>query len=290
VSITAFTLVILAALVHATWNLLAKRASAAGPVFIFAYTIVSCTVYLPWVVWLIAHHAMPWSWPVIGCILFSGILHIGYSLCLQRGYQVANLSVVYPVARGTGPMLSSIAAFLVLGETPTTLGVIGLVAVIIGIGLISTQGDLSVFWKPGGQSGIRWGTATGGFIAAYTVNDAWGVKQLGIPAVIMDWGSNLVRAIVLFPFIARNTVEARLRMKGCWLLALAVGLLWPVSYILVLTVLRMGAPVSVVAPAREMSMMIGALLGMAVLREPVGKWRLVGCAILIAGVLLLSRS
>src|SRR6185369_6622004 len=77
-SLLSLTLVVLAAFIHATWNLLAKRAAAA----------------------------------VVACIVLSTVIHLGYSLCLQRGYQVAGLSVVYPVARGTGPMLSSIGAFI----------------------------------------------------------------------------------------------------------------------------------------------------------------------------------
>ena len=289
-SFAALALVVLASFIHATWNLLSKRAAAAGPAFVFAYNLFCCLAYAPWVAWLLAHGAMDWSLPAAGCILLSGVVHLGYSLCLQRGYQVADLSVVYPVARGTGPMLSSLGAFLLLGEAPSPGGVLGLAAVVVGIGLISTQGDLSAFARPGGQSGARWGAATGGLIATYTVVDAYAVKDLGVQPVVLDWCSNLLRFVLLAPFVARNRALARERMRGRWLLAVAVGLLSPLSYILVLTALDMGAPLSVVAPAREMSMMVGALLGMVVLREPVGRWRLAGCLVLVAGVVLLGRS
>jgi uncharacterized membrane protein len=77
-------------------------------------------------------------------------------------------------------------------------------------------------------------------------------------------------------------------LASTWLLAVGVGLLSPLSYILVLAALDIGVPLSVVAPAREMSMMIGALFGMLVLREAVGVWRLVGCAVLVGGVVLLG--
>lgn len=79
-------------------------------------------------------------------------------------------------------------------------------------------------------------------------------------------------------------------MKGQWLPAVTVGVLSPLAYILVLMALGMGAPLSVVAPTREMSMMVGALLGMLVLHEVVGRWRLVGCLVLIVGVVLLGQS
>ena len=69
-----------------------------------------------------------WRWPVAGCLVLSAVIHLGYSLCLQRGYQVADLSVVYPIARGTGPLLSSIGAFILLRETPSAQGILGLIA------------------------------------------------------------------------------------------------------------------------------------------------------------------
>jgi drug/metabolite transporter (DMT)-like permease len=289
-SLAPFLLVVLAAFIHATWNLLSKRAAGAGPTFVFACNLVACVAYAPWFAWLLARGALTWSWPVAGCILLSALIHLAYSLSLQRGYQVADLSVVYPVARGTGPMLSSLGAFLLLGEAPSPQGLLGLAAVVVGIGLISTGGDLSAFRRPGGQAGLRWGAATGSLIATYTVVDAYGVKTLGIHPVVLDWFSNLLRFVLLAPVVLPNLAYAREVMRGRWPLAVGVGLLSPLSYILVLAALDMGAPLSVVAPAREMSMMVGALFGMVILREPVGPWRLLGCLVLIAGVILLGAA
>ena len=226
--------------------------------------------------------------PVAGCIVFSAAIHLAYSLCLQRGYQLADLSVVYPVARGTGPMVSSLGAFILLGEAPSTHGVLGLLAVVAGIGLISMQGDLSAFRRPKGQEGVRWGVATGSLIASYTVVDGYGVKMLGIQPVILDWFSNLLRFFMLAPIVLVNRPRMMELMKDRWLLAVGVGALSPLSYILVLTALDWGAPLSLVAPAREMSMMVGAMFGMVILREPMSVWRIAGCLILILGVLLLG--
>jgi drug/metabolite transporter (DMT)-like permease len=269
---------------------MAKRAAAAGPAFVFAYNIVACVAYAPWVLWLLVQGNLYWSWPAAICIALSGLLHLAYSLCLQRGYQVADLSVVYPVARGTGPMLSSICAFLILGEIPTKSGLIGLAAVITGIVLISTQGDWAAFKKPKGQAGVWWGTATGALIASYTVVDAYGIKSLLIAPVILNWSGNLLRFALLAPLIAGRRGRSRELMRGQWRLAIGVGLLSPLSYILVLAAFELGATVSVVAPAREMSMMVGALFGMLILRERVGPWRVIGCAVLIIGVVMLSAS
>jgi drug/metabolite transporter (DMT)-like permease len=287
-SLSSLLLVVLAAFIHASWNLLAKRAAAAGPAFVFFYNMVACVAYLPWVAWLFARGEQNWNLPIAGCVVLSAVIHLGYSLCLQRGYQVADLSVVYPVARGTGPMLSTLGAFVLLGEAPTIHGVFGLLAVVAGIGLISTDGNLSAFRRPQGMRGVHWGTATGALIASYTVNDGYGVKMLGIHPVLLDWFSNLLRFVMLAPIVLSNPTRAAEVMTGRWALALGVGVLSPLSYILVLTAIDWGAPISLVAPAREMSMMIGALLGMIVLREPVSAWRIAGCLTLILGVVFLG--
>lgn len=287
-TLASLLLVILASFIHASWNLLAKRAASVGPVFVFAYNLVACAAYAPWVLYLLAEGTIAWTPEGVGFVFLSGIIHLAYSLCLQRGYQVADLSVVYPIARGTGPMLSTIGAVLILGEAPTGEGLAGLALVVVGIGLIATQGDLTAFRRPGGQAGVRWGTATGGVIASYTVIDAYAVKALGIAPVVLDWFSNLLRFLMLLPLILTNPNRAVERMRGFWWIAIGVGLLSPLSYILVLSALTTGAPLSLVAPMREMSMMVGALMGMLILRETVGPWRLTGCAVLIGGVVLLS--
>lgn len=289
-TLTSVFLVVLASFIHATWNLLSKRAASVGPIFVFAYNVVACVAYAPWVFYLLARGDISWSWLGASFIFLSGLIHLAYSLCLQRGYQLADLSVVYPVARGTGPMLATLGAILFLHEAPTGQSLSGLAAVIVGIGLIATQGDLTAFHRPGGQAGIRWGTGTGGLIASYTVVDAYAVKELGVSPVVLDWFSNLLRFVLLAPLVIADPAQARALMKGFWWLALGVGLLSPLSYILVLFALDMGAPLSVVAPMREMSMMVGALMGMVILREKVGRWRLIGCGVLAVGVVLLSSS
>ena len=109
--------------------------------------------------------------------------------------------------------------------------------------------------RPRGLEGVRWGVATGALIASYTVVDGYGVKVLGIAPVVLDWFSNFVRVAMLTPVMLSGRARMKASMKGRWLLAIAVGALSPLSYILVLTALDWGAPLSLVAPAREMSMM-----------------------------------
>ena len=187
-------------------------------------------------------------------------------------------------------MLSAVGAFLILGERASYLRIAGLIAVVAGIALIATDGSVAAFRRPAARHGVRWGTGTGALIAGYTLVDAWGVKSLLIPPVVLDWCSNTLRFLLLLPTVFRNRAQALEAMRGHWGVAIAVGLLSPLGYILVLGALSLGAPLSIVAPAREMSMMIGALLGMLILRERVGPARLAGCAVMVCGVLLLGSS
>ncbi|GAA5233089.1 EamA family transporter [Verticiella sediminum] len=289
-SLAALSLVVLAALIHASWNLLAKRAAKVGPAFVFAYCVASTLLYLPLVLWILWHDTMDWNWPVVACIVASGALHLVYSLCLQRGYQQADLSVVYPVARGTGPLISVVGAFLILDEPVTGAGLIGVLCVVAGIFLIATQGEWAKFRQPAAWVGVRWGVTTGLMIAAYTVVDGYGVKVLLVAPVVLDWFAGVVRMVMLAPFVLVRREANWEAMRGYWGLAFAVGLLAPLSYILVLQALQGGAPLSLVAPAREMSMMAGALLAMFFLKERVSTWRLAGCAVLITGVVLLASA
>lgn len=289
-TLSALLLVITAAICHASWNLLAKRAAKVGPTFVFAYGLCSVILFAPWVLWIIVFEQNEWSWAILACILLSGSLHLAYSLSLQRGYQVADLSVVYPIARGTGPFLSTIGAILFIKEPATVLGLGGMLCVVAGVLLIATQGQIRRLLQPEAMIGVRWGLLVGLFIAAYTLVDAYGVKVLAIAPVLFDWATTAARTIIMLPHVARNPKRSRDAMRGYWHLAWAIGVLSPLGYILVLYALRDGAPVSLVAPAREMSMLLVTLAGLYILREPVGWGRLLGCCFIAIGVVMLASS
>lgn len=283
-------LVLLAALCHASWNFAAKRSAAAGTPFLFWSAVLAMVLYAPWAGWVVASGKVEWSAPVLLCIAASGLIHTLYSFALQHGYRVGDLSVVYPVARGTGPLLASLAAFLWLGEVPGALRLAGLAAVIGGIVLLATDGRIEALKGAKGHAGLRWGGITGALIATYTVVDGIGVKRLGVAPVLFDWCANALRVGMLLPAVAHDLPGSLRAMRGHWRNALAVGALSPLGYILVLGALQMGAPLSVVAPMRELSMMLVAVIGMVLLREPVGRARLIGCAAMAAGVVLLGFS
>lgn len=288
--LSSILFVMAAAVIHATWNLLAKRAAHVGAAFVAAYGLVGFLAYAPWALWVALHDGMRWSGPIIACIVASALIHLAYSLVLQHGYRAADLSVVYPVARGTGPLLSALVAIVILGEQPGVLGLAGLVAVVGGILLIATGGSLRAFRRADGRAGVAWGGATGGLIASYTVVDGYGVKALGIHPVLIDWFGNALRLLLVLKVLTGDRAAARKAMRGHWPAAVAVGLLAPLGYIFVLGALRAGAPISLVAPLRETSMMLAAIFGMILLREPVGPGRLAGCALIALGAALLASA
>jgi len=110
-SIYVLSLVLTAAVLHAFWNLLSKKAKGKAP-FIWLMYIASTVLYLPVLIYEINQGDITFSQPVLWLSLGSAVLHISYFLILQKGYRSGDLSVVYPLARGTGPLFSSVAAIL----------------------------------------------------------------------------------------------------------------------------------------------------------------------------------
>ncbi len=279
----ALVLVLVAGLVHASWNLLAKRASA-GADFVVLYCGLSCVLFAPLA--FLQWQSLPASITGAGWLLVaaSGLLHFLYALILQRGYQVADLGVVYPVARGVGPLLSFLGAIALLGEPLSATAALGLVAVTGGIVMLSKSQHASVSW-----AGIGYGVATGSCIALYTLVDARSVRTIGLPPLLLDYLSNLVRTILLLPVMLTRQRQLRQAARQHGKAALGVAVLSPLAYILVLYAMRM-APVSHIAPAREVSMLFAVGLGATLLGERQGARRLGGAALIAIGVALLSSA
>lgn len=215
------------------------------------------------------------TWAGVGFMLGSAVLHIFYYGALQSSYRHGDLSVVYPLARGSGPVLSVTAAILFLGERPSGLGLAGGALIVLGVLALAV----------GSTAGIGWALLTGAFIAAYTVWDAHAVDALNQPPALYFWGSGLGMAILLAP-LARG---ARRTWDNYRPAVLGVGALSPIAYVLVLFALTR-APVSLVAPVRESSVVVGALLGARVLKEGHTGRRMVAAAAIALGIAALAVS
>jgi len=279
----ALIAVLLAASAHATWNLFAKKAAGSRH-FVWLYSVGSVLLYLPIILWIYIQ-----EWPHFEtrhylALVATGVLHLGYSLSLQAGYRASDLSLVYPIARGFGPLLSFAGAVLLLGESPTVLSAVGLLLIVAGILLVA---GLTREPHRAPRKGIFFGLLTGLFIASYTINDGWAVKVLAISPFIIDFTGNCLRVVVLSPFVWRDRAAALHEARVYAGPAAVVSLLGPLGYILVLFAMRI-APISHIAPARELATLAGAYMGSRLLKERTTPERLIGAACIVVGVVSLS--
>lgn len=279
---TAFFLVLIAAIGHSSWNLLAKRAAHCRHLPWFS-SLGASVFLLPVSLWILSQSRWNLSLQDAAFLLGTGVLHLLYTESLLHGYRVGDLSVVYPLARGTGPLLTFLGAMLALGERPTRIAALGAVLVSCGIFFLSRVPSLT---SQGGRSGILWGCLTGLTIASYTLTDAYSVKVLVLSPILVDCAGHLFRAVALLPrTYVRRGVMAEARQY--WRESLGISLLTPMAYLFVLFALKL-APVSRVAPVREMSVIIGALLGTLVLREGHALRRTFAAALIALGVVALT--
>ncbi|MDM8087961.1 EamA family transporter [Parasutterella secunda] len=292
-SLTALTLVLTAALVHATWNYFLKKANATRPFWWLVY-IITAVITVP-ALFIYDPQALsnitPIGWLVIA---LSAPIHVIYGQVLQIGYKKSDYSIVYPTARGTGPLITVLCAVLILGDRPSFWGWIGIVLILASIVLLAmphkqdkqTQ-DLRI------RAGIFWGFLTGCFIAGYSFCDAWAVQQeTGLTPLSFYFPSIAVRAIVFAPFIMMHAnwkaeskeILTTPRLQKA-LAVVTVGS--PLAYILVLYAMTI-APLAYVAPSREVGMMIGVVLGGLLLRERLSVTRLAGVIGMTLGVILVG--
>lgn len=289
--VSALALVIFAGLIHASWNIAAKKAGGDARFACFT-ALVMMVFWAPVGLWLGWQQVPSWGVMEWGFITVSGILHVLYYVVLLRGYRKADLTVVYPLARGSGPLLSSLVAILFLGEQISALGGLGIVAVVAGVFLVA--GGPGLFRQahdPHKRARIRkgmvYGLLTGVFIASYTVVDGYSVKVLLLSPILVDYIANFVRVAFLLPSVVRDLPAARVLWASQWKYAAIVGIISPISYVLVLYAMQV-APMSHVAPAREVSMLFAALLGGHLLGEGDRVARLLGAACIAIGVMALA--
>ena len=290
-SLTALGLIVLAGLIHAGWNIAAKKAGGDAR-FAFFSALLMMLVWAP-LGWWVGRDVVPgWGRVEWLLVLASGVLHVIYYVILLRGYRKSDLTVVYPMARGTGPLLSSLVAIVLLGEQISALGVAGVAAVVGGVFLIAGgPGLLRAAHDPVARQrvhkGMVYGVVTGVFIASYTVVDGYAVKVVLMSPILVDYMGNFVRVALLAPSVLRDLPTARQLWHTQWRYALLVAVVSPVAYVLVLFAMQQ-APLSHVAPAREVSMLFAALIGGQLLGEGDRLARLLGAMLIAAGVMALA--
>ena len=277
-------LVAIAAVAHATWNLTMKAAGTSGTRFLWLTFVVATIAVAPFGI-----ASLEQVGPQLALLLLlalgSGILQIAYFLTLQRAYRKGDVSIVYPLARGSGPLLAVIFAIILFHERPGVIGLVGAGVVVAGVVVIGLAGGRGRFTA--NRAGILYGLLVGITIAAYTLWDANAVAQQKLPPLGYFWVTILVQLIAFAPFALRQPKHTVTLAKQHWAAVLVVGILSPLAYVLILFAFTL-APVALVAPAREVSVVLVALGGWLLFREPHPVQRILGAVIVLGGVALLA--
>ena len=284
---TVLALVLASAVLHASWNLFAKRAggSTRGAPFVLAFTLLTALLWAPLVIsqggWRVGDLGTGAWVAIVG----SAVIHVGYFLALQRGYRVGDLSLVYPLARGGGPLIATLGAIMLFGERPSGGALLGTGLVVLAT-LILASGRAP--GAPRIAPGLLWGGVTALFIGTYTLWDARAVALVGVPPLVFLWWSEWIRALLIAPLALRSPHELRTVWREQRTAVIAISTLSPAAYLMVLHAYTL-APVSLVAPTREISVLIGALFGITLLGEGQRRRRLLVAGVMVAGVGLLAR-
>lgn len=282
----AFVLVFGAAIAHASWNIVAHGISRAGAPFLWWGAVASTAVWIGVVPFTGGLGTEDLASFALGVVV-SAVLHVGCMAVLQRGYREGNLSTVYATARGTGPFLSVIVAVLFLGERPSIVALIGVAAVIAGVVAIGLVDRSSGGGARRLDPGIVFGLLTGVAIAVYTIWDAHAVRTWSLAPVAFMVGTTLLQ-VPFYSFAVRRRWRAVWALgRTQWRRILVFGVLSPLSYILVLTAIQI-APVALVAPLREVSVVLVSLFGVVILRESRPGWRIGASLVVVVGIVLLA--
>ena len=282
----ALLLITGSALMHASWNYLAKS-SRDKLVFLWATGIEGSLFFLPLLLWT---DTGSWSARVwLGFGLRAGLRAL-YFLSLGAAYARGDLSIVYPVARGIAPVLVPVMAAALLGERLSAAGGLGVAAVALGVYLVHLPAlnarDLFVPFTRLRAVPTRYAAVTGVLTTTYSLADKWNIGD-GVPPLPYAYFTIPVAALLLTPAMLRRPRRAVPEWRESGWRIPAVALLMTSSYLLVLFALQ-STQVSYVAPSRELGIVFGTILGSVVLHEGAAPQRIAGSGVIVLGVVLLS--
>jgi drug/metabolite transporter (DMT)-like permease len=216
----------------------------------------------------------------------TAVLQTGYFLVLLRAYRAGDLSGVYPIGRGSGALLAALAGVVLLGERPGAAGLAGIGLLVAGVIVLGLPARTGPAVAPGA---ILLALVTGVFIAAYTLWDKVAVTTVGNPPLLQGYASLVGMAVALAPFALAGAGRTGLTWRRYRGQVLGAALLAPLAYILVLVAMTFTS-VAAVAPAREVSVLFGVILGRRLLGEGGLARRLTGAAAIVAGIVAVAVS
>lgn len=276
--IVVFSAVLTAAALHAGWNAVVKVGlDRFSSILLLALVQSALSLALLPLFPLPAEAAWPW-------IAASALLHAGYKIFLIRAYEHGDLSQVYPLARGTAPLLVVLVSVLFLGEVTTLGKVLAVVAIGLGVVVMSLRGGAGL----GGiaPKALAYALGTAAFTASYTLVDGLGARVSGTASGFTLWmfvGDGL--CMVLYALATRGP-RAFAVLRPAWRSGLAAGAMSLGSYWIAIWAFTQ-APIALVAALRETSVLFAMLIAVLLLKERAGAWRWVGSALILGGVVLM---
>lgn len=284
-SYAALCMVIGAGALHAAWNALTKR-SPDAMAFLWSLTLGSTVVFAIPVAWLIRRDGidpdgLPW-------LISSGIIHIAYFLLIGISYRRADLSLAYPVSRGSGVLLIPIGSAIFFGAPPADAAWIGIACILAGILLLHEQPIRQAIKTRGWRGAFVWPALLNGvIIAVYSLIDARGVQAIHpLVYVYLSDAISLVGLSIILPLIGKGP-EMRIAALERPHMAAIAGFGSVATYATVLAATRI-APVAYVGPMREISIVFGVLIGVRFLGEPAVRSRLYGAFVIFLGILAIK--
>jgi len=285
VSPLSLALLLLSACVHVVAHVALKRARD-RTALMWWFMAWGTLLYLP-VVFLVRRPLLPstWIW-----IALSSVFEAGYFWAIAQAYRGGDLSTVYPLARGVAPMFLLIWSGLVLRERLTAWGIAGVALIAVGLYLanLSRLGDWSEPWRALRRASPRWALAAGFFTSLYTAVDKVGIR--GVDPLLYTYLAFVTTTLWLTPLTLLRVGWQGLRRElsaSRWVAPLA-GLTTLAAYALVLYAMQLGTPAGYAGAVREVSVVLGAGIGVWFLRERGGPVRVVGAALVAAGVVVIG--
>jgi drug/metabolite transporter (DMT)-like permease len=283
----AIALVLGSAVMHASWNLLAKRSSDALA-FLFAMNLVSMVVFAPVTAWMLARHGL--AAEGLPFLLASAVFESIYLLALAAAYRHGALTVAYPVARGTGVLLVPLLAVPLLGEELSTVAVAGIGAILAGLLTINLPSFRA--WRatdnPEGLRGLSFAVLTGLSICGYSLVDKAGVDRVH-PLVYLYAVFGMMTIFIAPYVLTRRRAPLAYALRTELRAVVAGAVLNPGTYFIILAAMSLsGSKVGYIVPLRETSIVFATLLGALVLRERVGRLRVAGSIVVVGGVLAIA--
>lgn len=280
-SVAVFGLVLLAATLHAVWNLAAKRvAGDLGTVWMG----LCLGAVLSWPGALLAQQWQPLTWQGAWYILTTGLIHAWYFGFLARAYTTGDISVVYPVTRGTGVAGTAAVAGLWLHEIPSLPGMMGMLMICVGAVLMGWSQRQS----HGRLGAYLYALLVGVTIIGYSVVDKLAVQH--VHPILYISGMFSVAAVLLAPYVLWQQRGPAVLAALAWRLdSWLIGLGSLLTYLLILFAFRLG-PASYIVASREFAVVIGAVLGVVVLKERLTARKGLGIATITLGLILVKMA